>query len=55
MAVADDWSKSENEILADMIADGKSYGEIAVALGRTRNSVICRWRKILRSMGAQSA
>lgn len=51
---AGEWSPDEVEILAEMMAEGKGYGEIANALGRTKWSARSRWAKIVRAMGEQA-
>jgi DNA-binding NarL/FixJ family response regulator len=45
----------QTDLLADMMAEGKGYGEIADELGRTKWSVRSRWNKIIRAMGWQAA
>jgi hypothetical protein len=49
-----DWSPEEDAALCDVIADGGSFASAAVATGKTKNSVVSRWRKIVRAMGAQA-
>lgn len=49
------WTDDETDLLADMMAEGKGYGEIADELGRTKWSVRSRWNKIIRAMGWQAA
>lgn len=48
------WSKADDDAMCDLMADGASYATISVALGKGKNSVVSRWRKICRSMGAQA-
>lgn len=48
------WTDDETELLADMMAEGKGYGEIAEELERTKWSVRSRWSKVVRSMGWQA-
>lgn len=48
------WSDEDIDLLADMMAEGKGYGEIAAEFGRTKWSVRSRWTKLVRSMGWQA-
>lgn len=49
------WSDDETERLADMIADGFTFGGAARRLGRTRNSCIGRWHNhVIPKVGAQA-
>ena len=40
------WSDDETLRLFEMVANGKTRDEIAVALGRTRNAVVCKISRI---------
>lgn len=48
------WSKADDDALCDAMADNCSYHEAAVRIGRTKDAVVGRWRKIVRSMGCQA-
>lgn len=49
------WSEADDAALCDAMADGASYHQAAARIGRTKDAVVGRWRKICRSMGAQAA
>ncbi len=50
------WSDDETNRLADMIADGWTFGGAARKLGRTRNSCIGRFHTAIRKpLGWQAA
>lgn len=49
-----EWPQSEVDALCDAMADGASYAEAAALIGRTKDAVVSRWRKLVRSMGAQA-
>lgn len=49
------WTDDETDRLADMIADGWTFGAAGRSLGRTRNSCIGRWHTaIVKRLGAQA-
>lgn len=48
------WTDDDTDLLADMMAEGKGYGEIAAELDRTKWSVRSRWSKVVRAMGWQA-
>lgn len=45
-----EWLEFEDATLCEMIADGKTFAEVAAALGRSRGSVIGRFDRIRRYM-----
>lgn len=49
-----EWPQVDIDALCDAMADNCSYQEAAVRIGRTKDAVVGRWRKIVRSMGAQA-
>ena len=50
------WSDDETDRLADVIADGGTFGRAAQVIGRTRNSCVSRWNTaIVKPLGAQAA
>lgn len=49
-----EWPQSDIDALCDAMADGASYHQAAARIGRTKDAVVSRWRKIVRSMGAQA-
>lgn len=49
-----EWPQSDVDALCDAMADGASYYEAAALLGRSKDAVVGRWRKVVRSMGAQA-
>lgn len=50
----DRWTSAEDDILADLIADGLSFSEAGRRMGRSKCSCLSRFRKIARDMGAQA-
>ena len=40
------WNHEENLRMLEMVANGKTYDEIAMALGRTRNAVVFKLTRI---------
>lgn len=48
------WPQSDIDALCDAMAHNCSYHEAAARIGRTKDAVVSRWRKIVRSMGAQA-
>lgn len=40
------WNHEENLRMLEMVANGKTYDEIAMALGRTRNAVVFKLARI---------
>lgn len=40
------WIEQEDAVLRQMAADGKSFGDVATALGRSRNMVAGRARRL---------
>lgn len=49
-----EWPQADIDALCDAMADGASYAQAAEHLGRTKDAVVGRWRKIVRSMGYQA-
>lgn len=49
-----EWPKADVEALCDAMADGASYAGAAEILGRSKDAVAGRWRKVVRSMGWQA-
>ncbi|AJA07434.1 hypothetical protein SKP52_02495 [Sphingopyxis fribergensis] len=49
------WSADETDRLADLIADGFSFGGASRTLGCTRNSCVSRFRLISQQYGWQAA
>lgn len=48
------WTVEETETLAEMMAEGNGYGKIALALGRSKSSVVSRFHKMRRAIGWQA-
>ena len=42
------WTEEESGQLADMIANGKTFGQAAMKIGRTRNSCIGHFNRVIR-------
>lgn len=40
------WNHEENLRMLEMVANGKTYDEIAMALGRTRNAVVFKLTRL---------
>lgn len=40
------WNHKENLRMLEMVANGKTYDEIAMALGRTRNAVVFKLTRL---------
>ena len=49
------WTDDETDRLADMIADGWTFGGAARKLQRTRNSCIGRWHNHIRKLAGWQA
>lgn len=48
------WTQEEHNRFFDLIADGVSISEAARRIGRTKNSGIGRWHRVVESMGPQA-
>lgn len=53
--LAKPWTDYETDRLADLVADGWTFGGVSRALGRTRNSCISRFRVVAKQFGWQAA
>lgn len=41
------WTDEESDQLAEMIANGKTFGQAAMKIGRTRNSCIGHFHRVI--------
>lgn len=49
------WSEEESNQLAEMVANGKTFGQAARKIGRTRNSCIGHFHRVIaKNLGWQS-
>lgn len=48
------WTPSQDELLMDMMAEGKSFAKAGAAIGRTTGACVSRFKRLCELMGAQA-
>lgn len=49
------WTIEQTNMLCEFMAEGLTFAYAAKRIGKSRSAIQSRWRKVLRSMGWQSA